>query len=470
MRKPVTLIKGDRLSSFTDYRDSLPVNMYAVKRPGEATQGYMLQYPGLSLYATGVGADRGGVYNERFGMLFRVSGQKLISVSSSGLVTELGDIPGTSQARLSDFYSFNTQAIIADGNMFLYNPSTGLSQVTDPNIKSPLDGVWIDGYYLLTDGEYVYNTKINDETAIDPLQYGTAEFMPDPSIGMGKTRDDKAIVFGRYTTQYLSDDATQNFAFTPISTRTIEVGIVATHAKCQIGDDWYITGGRKGEALAVYRITSGIPVKVSTREVDDILSEYGEADLSNMRMESVRRKDTVFIIIHLPNETICFNETVAIAFGKEVAWSMLKTDVQGSNPYRAINGVFDPRSSQWIYGDRINGSIGLLDETVTTHYGDKVEWLLYSPLLFLEAKSLDELEIQTIPGHNTVDDATVAVSLTGDGISYGKEYWMQYGSPLNYSQRFIKRRLGYVRDWVGFKFRGVSESRMTFDLMTVEYN
>jgi hypothetical protein len=47
---------------------------------------------------------------------------------------------------------------------------------------------------------------------------------------------------------------------------------------------------------------------------------------------------------------------------------------------------------------------------------------------------------------------------------------MDYGSPNNYNKRFIVRRLGYVNDWVGFKFRGVSKSKVAFALMEMVYS
>ena len=94
-----------------------------------------------------------------------------------------------------------------------------------------------------------------------------------------------------------------------------------------------------------------------------------------------------------------------------------------------------------------------------------------SPVSFinLESKSIDELRIKTIPGHSLIDDATLAVSVTYDGVIYGMEYWNLYGEPNNYNQRFIIRRLGYVSDWIGFKFRCVSKSKMTFALMELTY-
>jgi len=59
--------------------------------------------------------------------------------------------------------------------------------------------------------------------------------------------------------------------------------------------------------------------------------------------------------------------------------------------------------------------------------------------------------------------------MTYNGVSYGGEHWMQYGESADYGQRFILRRLGICNDWMGFKFRGVSASRMAFALMELIY-
>lgn len=50
----VNLIKGDRVSTKTDYRDALPVNMYAVQREILGANGYLLNYPGLTQLGTGI--------------------------------------------------------------------------------------------------------------------------------------------------------------------------------------------------------------------------------------------------------------------------------------------------------------------------------------------------------------------------------------------------------------------------------
>lgn len=470
MELPITLIRGDKVSSKTDYCDNLPVNMIAVERSILGAQGYMLQYPGLSSFTTGSGIDRGGIYNERHEAHYRVSGQKMIKIDEFGTVTELGDVSGMEQVTLEGFYSFDTQAVIADGKMFLYDSTNGFREVTDTDLGSPIDGVWIDNYYFMTDGEYIFHTDVDDETSVDPLKFATAEFMPDESLGVGKTADNKAMVFGRYTIEFFSDQANANFAFTRIETRAMKIGIVATHAKCYSGNIWYILGGGKNESVVVYKLSAGISKKISTREIDKIIKEYTEPELSDVRIEKRFQDDIELIIINLPNETLCYNNTIAQKFGDNVAWTILKTDTQGDVTYRAINGVFDPRNGKWIYGDKRDSTIGYIDDSIATHYGDKVEWILYSPFVGLETYSIDKIEIQTIPGHTSEEDATVAMSITTDGVGFGAEHWMDYGDPHEYGQRFILYRLGYVREWLGFKFRGISASRMAFALMNLEYN
>ena len=463
----VPLIKGDRVDPKTDYRDALPVNMYAVKRPILGADGYMLCYPGLTRLGDGSGIDRGANYNDRFGEQYRVSGEKLIKVNTDGTTDVLGSVSGALQAAMP--YSFNTQCVIANGRMFLYSPSGGFLEVTDADLGDPIDGVWVDGYYFMTDGEYLFHTDIDDETSIDPLKFATAEFMPDKSLGVAKTQDNKVIVFGRYSLEYFVDRATENFAFQRVETRAQKIGIVATHAKCESGGKWYITGGRKEESVGVHIVTLGSAQKISTREIDKVIGQYTEPELANMRMESRTEDDTVFVLVHLPNETLCFNESIAGVVGKDGAWTILKTDFAGDATYRGINGVFDARSAEWVYGDKIDSTIGKLDNSVFTHYEAIVEWILFSPFLDLESMSIDEIEMETIPGNNTIDDATVAFSITSDGQTYGQEWWAMYGEPLDYGKRFFIRRVGYVSDWVGLKFRGATKSRMSFAATKVTY-
>ena len=319
----------------------------------------------------------------------------------------------------------------------------------------------------MTDGDYIFHTDITDESSIDPLKFATAEFMPDDSKGLSKSQDNKVMVWGRYTLEYFINAATENFAFSRVSTRAQKIGIVSTHAKCEAKGVFYILGGRKNEAVSAHEVVLGATENIATREVDKVIAQYSEIELLDVRVESRTDKNTTFILFHLPNETLCYNKTVAQKFGISAAWSQLKST--GYN-YRAINGVFDARSAFWIYGDKEDTNIGKLDDTVCTHYGELVEWELFSPFLNLADFSIDEIAIDIIPGHTAFTGGTVALSFTYNGVTYGTEAWLTYGGPNEYSHRFIVRRLGYVSNWIGIKLRGISKTKMAFALMEVTYS
>jgi hypothetical protein len=291
--------------------------------------------------------------------------------------------------------------------------------------------------------------------------------MPDPSLGVAITQDNKVMVFGRYTLEFFVNVASSNFAFQRVETRAQKIGIVATHAKCEAGGNFYITGGRKEESVSVHAIGVGSSQKIATREIDKIISQYSEPELSDIRMESRTENDITFVLIHLPRETLCFNKTIAESFGLSTAWTILKSDVLGDTTYRGINSVFDSRTGNWVIGDKTNSSIGVLDNNVATQYGEIAEWLLYSPFFKAETASINSIELNTIPGFTTTEDGTVATSITYDGITYSSEMWEMYGLPSDYTKRFILNRLGYIGNWCGFKFRGATRSRMAFSLLGV---
>lgn len=463
----INFIKGDKHGSETDYRDALPVNMSGVVRPMFGAAGYMLQQPGLTQYATGSGVDRGGIWNERLGSHFRISGENLIEVATDGSVSVIGAIPGSDTVSLP--YSFNTQGIVADGRFYLYSPGGGLRRVTDPDLGNPIDCVWIDDYYFFTDGETLYHTRIDDEFLIDPLDFATSQFSPDPTKGVGKTTDNKAIAFNRYTTEFFVNVANDDFAFTRVASRALKVGIVGTHCKCELKDKWLIMGGRKEEDVSIHSLGVGSADKIASREVDKIIKQYTEQELSNSVLEARVDNGYHYLIVHLPNEVLLYNANIASAVGNENAWTIIKSDVLGDTPWRGKHGVFEPTKGTWVYGDKQNATIGVLDDTVATHYGELAETIIYTPFLYLDSMSIDKMEVQTIPGFTAEDDATVFVSFTYNGVTNGQEYTMHYGGPSAYDKRFIQYRFGYVRDFTSIKLRAASRSRMAFARASIKY-
>lgn len=468
----VDLLKGNKLAVNTEYEDSLPVNMYAVPKKVLMANGYMTSYPGIGTFGQGYGPDRGAVFNDRFKLHFRLTGSQLCTVDSEGVCTIIGEILGSDQATLSGFYSFNTQGIIANNSFFLYDPIGGFREILDPDVGSPIDGIWVDGYYFMTDGEYLFHTEITDEGSVNPLSFSTAEFMPDGTLALGRTQDNKVIVFGRYSVEYFVNVGSENFAFQRLPDRSLKVGVISTHAKIEIDGTHYFVGSYYNQSPAVYILTIQGVIKVSNRRIDTILEKYTDADLTPIRVESRFDRDINFLIIHLPGETLCLNVSILSKLGKEIAWFILDSeDSQDSTVmnYRAINGVFDPRINKWVYGDKYTSDLGLLDVLVASHYMENTPWRFATPLLGLSGFTVHEMELQSIPGFAIESNITIFIATTSDGSVYPYERLVSYGGPSDYGKRFITRVWGFVNDFIGFRFRGLSRSKVTFGLMTLEY-
>ena len=464
----IPFIKGDKVDNNVDYRDSLPVNYYAVLRNIYGEKGYMLNYYGLTSFATGQGKSRGGIWVSRTGFegQYRVSGTKLIKVEDNQSVTVLGDISGNDQASLT--YSLNNLAIVASNKLYYYNPTDGLRQITDPQVGNIIDIVWADFRFVATDGEYLYQSKDLDETQYEPLDFLGSDFQPDKIWGVGLDEDNELIAFGELTTEYFVNSGIDNFSYSRIQLKAVKAGIVGTHAKAEYKDKWFSLVRRVNTQPHFAVIQSGSSESITSREIEKVLSNYSGEQLSKTVVEVFVKDAVTWMIAHLPDMTLAYNETVAKSYGINLAWSILKTDVIGNATYRGKDLVFDPRFSKWTIGDKLNENIGFLDDAACTHYGDIVEGLLFTPSLDLETLSIDKIEIETISGIAPSDDATVFISRSDDMRVDGSEWTQLYGGNLDYNKNFIIRRMGYVAKNVSLRVRTASRARMSFSRFDIE--
>jgi len=464
-KMPVQTILGDRIES-GDYRDALPVNYYVVAREVRGSSGYLINQPGLKKLGDTTGVDRGGFYSAKFEIHFRIAGTDLLSIASDGSTTVLGEIPGSLQVRMAE--SFNNFAVLANGLLFYWNPTDGFRQITDPNLGDPVDFCWIKGVLFFTDGENLYHTTLLDEEVINPLDFATSEISPDPTVSVNRTKENQVIVGDTHTFSYFYFSGGENFAFTPIDGRSVKSGVISPQAIAELEGQWFYIGGRDEESLFVYQAYGTDHPKISTREIDKILASYSTEELQTASIESRAQDGYYFLHINLPNDTLMFNYTIAKLLGSGLAWTRLKTSENTDDGWRGINGIFDKNVNMWVYGDRFAPQVGTLDNTISTLYEEKTEFIFYTPFISLEGMSINQAMIKTIPGFSP-GKATVAMSLTYDGETYGKEWWAEYSEKNKRDLRFSPNRLGNVDDYVSFKFRTVTDSLLNFGSLVIDY-
>jgi hypothetical protein len=452
----VPILNGIYTDTAGDFRVEYPRNMVPVILQSGISDGYFRPADGIVSLGTGPGIDRGGI--EWQGLLYRVMGTKLVSISSLNVVTVIGDVGGTGQVTFD--YSFDYLAIASGGNLFLYRPSTGLQQVTDPDLGTVVDVVWVDGYFMTTDGEFLIVTELNDPFSVNPLKYGSAEADPDPIVALLKVRNE-VYALNRHTIEVFDNVGGSLFPFQRVEGAQVQRGAIGTHACCNFMESIAFIGGGRNEAPAVWLISGSNAQKISTREIDLILEEFTETQLSNVLVESRVDKGYRHLYIHLPNRTLVFDAEATTKAGMPV-WFTLTSSLVGNSQYRASNLVWV--YNKWVVGDPSSVSFGYLSDSLSSHWGVLNGWEFATIILYNESRGLifHEMELIALTGNAIFGtDPSIFTSYTEDGLTYSQERVCKAGVTGVRGKRLSWLQQGRMRQWRAQKFRGTSDAQLS---------
>jgi len=452
----VPILNGIYTDTAGDFRVEYPRNMVPVILKSGISDGYFRPADGIVSLGTGPGIDRGGI--EWQGLLYRVMGTKLVSISSLNVVTVIGDVGGTGQVTFD--YSFDYLAIASGGNLFLYRPSTGLQQVTDPDLGTVVDVVWVDGYFMTTDGEFLIVTELNDPFSVNPLKYGSAEADPDPIVALLKVRNE-VYALNRHTIEVFDNVGGSLFPFQRVEGAQVQRGAIGTHACCLFMESIAFIGGGRNEAPAVWLISGSNAQKISTREIDLILEEFTETQLSNVLVESRVDKGFRHLYIHLPDRTLVFDAEATTKAGMPV-WFTLTSSLVGNSQYRARNLVWV--YNKWVVGDPSSVSFGYLSDSLSSHWGVLNGWEFATIILYNESRGLifHEMELIALTGNAIFGtDPSIWTSYTEDGLTWSQERVCKAGLTGVRGKRLSWLQQGRMRQWRAQKFRGTSDAQLS---------
>lgn len=452
----VPILNGIYTDTAGDFRVEYPRNMVPVVLNTGISAGYFRPADGIVSLGTGPGIDRGAI--EWDGLLYRVMGTKLVSISSTNAVTVIGDVGGTGQVTFD--YSFDYLAIASGGNLFLYRPSTGLQQVTDSDLGTVVDVVWVDGYFMTTDGEFLIVTELNDPFSVNPLKYGSSEADPDPVVALLKVRNE-VYALNRHTIEVFDNVGGSLFPFQRVEGAQVQRGAIGTNACCVFQESIAFIGGGRNEAPAVWLISGSNAEKISTREVDLLLTEFTEAQLSAVLMEA--RVDNGYrqLYIHLPNQTLVFDAASTTQAGAPV-WFTLSTGLIGPAQYRAKNLVW--AYNRWNVGNPASTAFGYLTDTLSSHWGELNGWQFSTIIIYNESRGVifHELELVALTG-NTIfgQDPSIFTSYTEDGLTWSQERVCKAGKTGVRGKRLSWLQQGRMRQWRAQRFRGTSDAQLS---------
>jgi len=467
----IPILNGIYTDSTPELRTAYPVNLVPVPKQSGISNGFLRPGDGIVANGTGPGVDRGGINWQ--GRLYRVMGTKLVEINSAGTVTVLGDVGGPITELVSMDYSFDVLAIASGGRLYYWipvntpgtigwNPTAPiLRQVTDPDLGVVLDFCWVDGYFMTTDGANLVVTELSDPTQVNPLKYGSSEVDPDPVLALIKLRNE-VYALNSNTIEVFDNVGGELFPFARIDGAQVQKGVLGTQACCIFIDRIAFLGGGRNEAPSIYVGAAATTQKLSTQEIDNLLLQYTEAQLSLVKLEARNDKNHQHLYVHLPDRTIVYDASASEALQTPV-WFTLTTTLAGFAQYRARNLVWI--YDKWMVGDPQSSNIGYLVQDTGDHWGQQVRWEFGTLIVYNESNGaiFNEMELVSLTGSIALGkNPKISTSYSLDGQTYSQEKFISVGTVGNRQKRLAWFQQGHMRNWRIQRFRGDSDAHVSY--------
>ena len=443
----IPIVSGIYTDQNANFRVQYPINIYPVAVNSGISEAYLKPAHGIRTLVDSVAIDQGGIV--RNGVMYRLIGGRLYIVSHGNLSLLADTGCASGYARFD--YSFSKLAIAVEGKLFYWD--TVLTQVTDADLGLVKDMLWVDGYFMTTDGENLVVTELNDPTSIDPLKYGSSEVDPDPVQCLLKLRNE-VYALNRYTIEVFQNVGTEFFPFQRVPGALLQKGTIGTRTAAIFMDSVAFVGSGRSENIGVYMGNGGNAARISTREIDLIIGEYTELQLTGILVESIILDGDSLLYIHLPNITLVYNGTTSLALKTQV-WYLLSSSNTGDTRYNGRNLLFN--DGEWVCGHPTANHLGVLDSKLNTHYGNNVCWIFSTPILYNENKGviIHALELLANTGATKLGITPVIfTSYSLDGIKWSQESMVITGKFGEANKRLCWRRCGKMRNRRIQRFRG----------------
>jgi len=453
----IPILNGIYTDNGPDILTSYPVNLVPVPKKSGISNGFLRPGDGLVANGAGPGIDRGGInWN---GTCYRVMGTKLVTVASDGAVTVLGDVGGPVNTLVTFDYSFDRLAIASGGRLYYWNGA--LTQVTDPDIGTVLDVVWVDGYFMTTDGTSLVVTELTDPTQVNPLKYGSSEVDPDPVVALLKLRNE-IYALNRNTIEVFDNVGGDFFPFQRIDGAQIQKGVIGTFGCCVYLETVAFLGSGRNEQPGIYLGANASAQKISTQEIDILLLNYTEAQLATVKLEARNDKNHQHLYVHLPDRTVVYDAAASEALGEQV-WFTLTTSQVGFSQYRARNLVW--AYDKWLVGDPQSSTIGYMVQDIGSHWGQIVRWEFGTLIAYKEGNGaiFNELELVALTGRVALGtDPIISTSYSVDGLAWSQDRPIRVGTTGSTKKRLAWFQQGHMLNWRIQRFRGDTQAHLSF--------
>lgn len=371
---------------------------------------YLKQAAGLRLLGNLGGPIRGLCAAN--GALYAAANGKLQSVSSAWSARSLGaivDAPASMAANQTQL------SCVASANSYVLDFATSaVSQVVTNWQGSTLVDV-LDGYgvYGQPDSRQFYVSNHEDFTALDPLNFASAESSDGNLIGF-IVRNRELLLMKEKTVEVWYDDATSTgFPLSRNSGANIEAGLSAARSLVKVGGVAYWLGRDGNGAGIVFSMAGYSPARISNHALEEALAALD--DLSQATAFAYHQEGLTFYVLNVP--------------GLETTWRYEVSSGMWHEMAELVSGKYQPWRATchaYAYGTHVvgdaSGNLYALDPLVTNNAGDPLVRDFISPhaaLPTLKKQRFSSLQLDCKLGQGKADGSQALVMLrySNDGGS-----------------------------------------------------
>jgi hypothetical protein len=344
------------------------------------SQAQLIGTPGIVEFAnTGTASSRGA--HVMGGIAYSVNGNSLFRVDSDGTTTNLGAITGTGRVSIAD-NGLQICVVVPNIAGYIYSASGGFVQITDTdytNTLGPSEGVvHKDGYFVhyknvnnASNKPIFFISSLNDGTAYNALDFGTAEVDPDLITGLHVNRN-ILYVAGAITNEPFQNVGGDGFPFQRISGGVIQKGISSKFTLVDFDNTFVGIGGGVNEQPAIWRFSGASAQKISTAAIDKIIQDSTDDEIAGMYATVYAEGGGYFVNFHFKDRVMTYDAASSALRGAPTWHERKSKDNEDRQIAWRVNGIIDAYGYTLV-ADSQDGRIGRLDKSIYDEYGiDKI--------------------------------------------------------------------------------------------------
>jgi hypothetical protein len=405
----------------------------------------VLPCPGLTLFCAVTDTPcRGTIFLPDLGVAYSVHSSGAYKITSAGVATRVGTIPGNDYVQISRNQASDPQITIHCNAGDFKIENDVVTKIIDADLPATVSQDQIGGYtaYGIVDRR-VFISEINETETIDGLDFATAEQSPDPLVKVKGDRGD-LYVFKEQTTEPWRNTGNADFPFEPLPGALIKKGLISPHAVVD-NDNSLMWPAHDHQ---VVRLQGYQPVRISTHAIERTLENEEFPD--NVIGFSHTSEGHAFGTLTGSDWTRVYDAATQVWHDRE---SFGLGYQRWRFPFRAWNKT--------IVGDVLTGNLYEVDPDTFDEAGDPLIWGMDTQTLVSStgAGRIDWIRIDFLTGRGTVlstsqgyDPILMLYWSVDGGNTFKGPRHLSLGKSGHYYTKVRTRRLGRFAD-KGVMFR-----------------